>query len=164
MKNNNLRVGDRVIDSDQVYEIFKIDDNRIFYKPIEESKNGGGSTGSIPINNLVQACIRPLLTKPEIKLFLENLACEKPLDIAVPTNTRNNNGMILKDILYLNNPDKTAKLLVYLSNLKRDSVKLSYSDQSIYDQALKHLSDEIAAVLDISYDKAKEKVLTAIKR
>jgi len=160
MKKNNLRVGDRIVDSDQIYEIFKIEENKIFYKPL----GNNGCTGSIPIGNLAQACIRPLMTKPEIKLFLENLSYEKPVEIPFSASAKVNNGMFLKDILYLNNPDRTAKLLIHLSILKRDTEKLSYSDQAIFEQSLNHLSEEIALVTNNSVDQIREKILKKIER
>ena len=163
MNKNNLKVGDRIIDSDQIYVIFKIESGKIFYQQMAEVNRGGG-TGSIPMDNLAQACIRPLMAKPEAKIFLENLAYEKPLEAPISTNTKVNNGAFLKDILYLNNPTRTAKLLVHLSLIKSNTGKLSYLDQSIFDQGLNHLSNEIAIVMGISVEKIREKILKGIER
>ena len=160
MKKNNLHIGDKIIDSDQIYEIFKIEENKIFYKPLGNT----GCTGSIPIGNLTQACIRPLMTKPEIKLFLENLGYEKPIEIPFSASAKVNNGVFLKDILYLNNPERTTRLLIHLSILKRDIEKLSYSDQAIFDQALNHLVEEIALVTNGSIEQVREKILKKIER
>ena len=162
MTNISFDVGDRIVDSDQIYVIFKVDDGKIYYRPINDDKSG--CTGSIPINNLVQACIRPLMTKSEVKLFWENLSKEKPLEVPLNTNSKINNGAFLKDILYSNNPNKTAKLLVYLSALKTSLGKLSYSDQSVFDQALSRLADEIAIVTGTSSEKVQEKILKSIER
>lgn len=163
MKDQKLAVGDRIIDSDQIYVIFKIENNRIFYRPMEGKNNRGDSSGSIPINNLSQACIRPLMTKLEVKLFWENLIDEKPMEVPQTTSMRNNNGVLLKEVLYLNNPAKTSRLLIYLSILGKDS-KVSTADQLIFDQALNHLADEISVVLETPVDKVKEKILSTIKR
>ncbi|MCW1949370.1 MAG: hypothetical protein KIH89_002905 [Candidatus Shapirobacteria bacterium] len=162
MTNISYNVGDKIVDSDQAYVIFKIDDGKIYYRPINNDKSG--CTGSIPINNLVQACIRPLMTKSEIKDFWENLSKEEPLDIPLNTNSKINNGAFLKDVLYSNNPIKTAKLLVYLSALKKSLGKLSYSDQSVFDQALGRLVDEVAIVTETPSDKVREKILKSIER
>lgn len=162
MKNNNFSVGEKIIDSDGIYVIFKIDEGRIHYRPVSDGKNG--CTGSIPIDNLIQACIRPLMSKAEIKLFWENLTDEKPLEIPFSNNSKVNNGAFLKDILYLNNPSKTAKLLIYLAGLKKDLNKLSYSDQAVFDQALNHIVDEISVVTENPSRKIQEKILKTIER
>lgn len=162
MSNNSFKVGDKIIDSDQVYVIFKIENDKIFYCPFDKKKSN--CTGSIPIENLDQACIRHLMTKNEVADFLKSLTKVKPIEMAQPATTRNNNGAFLKDILYSNDVNKTAKLLVYLSNLKQNSPKLVYSDQSVYDQALNHLAEEISVVMNTSIDQAREKILKAIER
>jgi len=162
MTNIDYNVGDRIVDSDQIYVIFKIDEGKIYYRPVNDDKSG--CTGSIPINNLAQACIRPLMTKSEVKIFWENLSKEESLDLPLNTNSKINNGAFLKDILYLNNPNKTTKLLVYLFALKKSLGKLSYSDQSVFDQALDSLVKEIAIVTGMATDKIREKILKSIER
>ncbi len=162
MKNSGFNVGDRIIDSDQIYVIFKIDGGKIFYRPVTDEKSG--CTGSIPINNLGQACIRLLMTKSEVKMFWENLSIEAPLEVPLSNNSKINNGAFLKDILYLNNPSKTTKLLVYLSMMKKNLGKLSYSDQMIFDQGLSHLVDEVSMVTEVIPKKVQEKVLKGIER
>lgn len=163
MKDQKLGVGDRIIDSDQIYVIFKIENDRIFYRPLEGKNNRGDSSGSIPTKNLSQACIRPLMTKTEVDFFWKNLVDEKPMEVPQNTGIRNNNGMILKEVLYLNNPIKTGSLLIHLGILKKD-LKISTADQLIFDQALNHLADEISVVSDTAVDKVKEKILSIIKR
>ncbi len=162
MTNISYNVGDRIVDSDQIYVIFKIDEGKIYYRPIKDDKSG--CTGSIPINNLARACIRPLMTKSEVKTFWENLSKEEPLDIPLSTNSKINNGAFLKDVLYSNDPKKTVKLLVYLYGLKKNLGKLSYSDQSVFDQALSRLVDEVAIVTETPSDKVRIKILKSIER
>jgi len=161
MNKSIFSIGDLIIDSDQIHTITKIENDVLFYKPV--SDNLGGCTSSIPIKNLSLACIRPLLTKSEIKVFLENLNHEEATK--VPFNTKNqfNNGNFLKEILYLNNPHRTGQLLVYLFKTEND-LPLSKSDQSIFDQAISHLADEISFVNKISVDNAKNQILTALKK
>jgi len=104
------------------------------------------------------------MTKSEVKIFWENLSKEESLDLPLNTNSKINNGAFLKDILYLNNPNKTTKLLVYLFALKKSLGKLSYSDQSVFDQALDSLVKEIAIVTGMATDKIREKILKSIER
>jgi RNA polymerase-interacting CarD/CdnL/TRCF family regulator len=95
---------------------------------------------------------------------VENLPKEEPLDIPMSTNSKINNGAFLKDILYSHDPKKTVKLLVYLCGLKKSLGKLSYSDQSVFDQALSHLVDEVAIVTETPSDKVRVKILKSIER
>jgi len=160
MTKHTFRVGDLIIDSDQVHTISKIDNDRLFYTPISTTNS---CSGSIPVSNLAQACIRPLMSKSEIKSFLENLSLETPLEVPFSPSARTNNNNFLKDVLFLNNPVKTGRLLVYLSNLKEES-KLSSSDQDLFNQAVSHIAEEISIVEKITPKSATQKILSAIKR
>jgi len=160
MNKSAFSVGDLIIDSDQIHTITKIENDVIFYKPSNNSLNG--CTSSIPIKNLSLACIRSLLTKSEIKKFLENLSCEEATKVPFTTKNQFNNGNFLKEILYLNNPSRTGQLLVHLSKVERES-QLSRADQNIFDQAISHLADEISFVNKIPIDTAKNQILTALK-
>ena len=159
MNKSVFSVGDLIIDSDQIHTITKIENDVIFYKP---SNGLNGCTSSIPIKNLSLACIRPLLTKSEIKNFLENLSGEEATKVPFTTKNQFNNGNFLKEILYLNNPSRTGQLLVFLSKTEKDS-PLSKSDQNIFDQAISHLADEFSFVSKISVDTAKNQILAALK-
>ena len=160
MNKSVFSVGDLIIDSDQIHTITKIENDVIFYKPSNDSLNS--CTSSIPIKNLSLACIRPLLTKSEIKNFLENLSGEEATKVPFTTKNQFNNGNFLKEILYLNNPSRTGQLLVFLSKTEKDS-PLSKSDQNIFDQAISHLADEFSFVSKISVDTAKNQILAALK-
>jgi len=160
MTKHTFCVGDLIIDSDQIHTVSKIDNDRLFYTPISTTN---GCSGSIPVSNLVQACIRPLMSKSEIKSFLKNLSLETPLEVPFSSSARTNNNNFLKDILFLNNPVKTGRLLVYLSNLKEDS-KLSSFDQDLFNQAVSHIAEEISIVEKTSQKSATQKILSAIKR
>jgi RNA polymerase-interacting CarD/CdnL/TRCF family regulator len=85
------------------------------------------------------------------------------MELPKSTNNRINNNNAYKDILYLNEPQKTVKLLIHLQKIKKDT-KLSYADQSVFDQGLNHLAEEISVVTNTSLSTATTKILTAIKR
>jgi RNA polymerase-interacting CarD/CdnL/TRCF family regulator len=157
-----INMNDFIIDSEQIHIVSKIDNDRIFYYPMTKDSSKGNITSSIPLNNLERAGIRPLMTVTETKQFLKKLATEEPLDIPEFTN-RNNNSNSLKEVLYLNDPIKTGRLLIYFCRHQAQA-DLSRFDQSIFDQALKHLAEEIATVCKITFDVAKKQVLSAIKK
>ena len=69
----------------------------------------------------------------------------------------------LKEYLYLNNPLKTGQLLILL-NQRQQNAPLSKIDQLIFDQALDHLSQEIAVVNQIDIKVAQKQILLAISK
>lgn len=158
MLNSKYHIGEMIIDFNQINVITKIENNRIFYKPINNENDR--CISSIPLNNLSLAHMRLLMTKSEVKNLLENLPYEKAIDIPCNSN-RINSSNFLKEIIYLNNPQRTAKVLILLEKLKKDS-KLSSTDESLYDQALSHLTNEISVVTKTSFESVKEKILKAL--
>ncbi len=160
MNKSVFSVGDLIIDSDQIHTITKIENDVLFYKSSNDSLNS--CISSIPIKNLSLACIRPLLTKSEIKKFLENLNNKEVDKISFTTKNQFNNSNFFKEILYLNNPSRTGQLLVHLFKTEKDS-PLSKTDQNIFDQAISHLAKELSFVNKISVDTAKNQILTALK-
>lgn len=163
MNNYIINIGDLIIDSEQIHVVSKIENDRVFYYPLQADDSKGKCTSSIPLLNLSKADIRPILTKTEVKEFLKKIATEQPLEIPEFTN-RNNNSNSLKEVLYLNDPIKTARLLIYFLQHQTETTPLSRFDQSIYEQALNHLSQEISVVCDIDLATAKKQLLSAIKK
>jgi len=163
MSNYVINVGDLIIDSEQIHVVSKIENDRIFYYPFEKDSTKGNCTSSTPLSNFSKADVRPILTKTEIKEFLKKLSNEEPLEIPEFTN-RNNNSNSLKEILYLNDPIKTGRLLIYFIRHQTAETPLSRFDQSIYEQALLHLAQEISTVTDTTIDAAKKQILSVIKK
>lgn len=159
MPTQTLKVGDMIIDFDQIHVVSKIEGDRIFYNPLIKDSTKGEITSSIPFTNFKKASLRILYTEKEIKAFIKNLSKEKPLE--VPNTNNKNNNNYLKEYLFSNDPIITGKLLIYLVERKKTSL-FSKSDQLIYNQALTHLSNEISVIRNISPDAAKRQILTAI--
>jgi RNA polymerase-interacting CarD/CdnL/TRCF family regulator len=163
MDQNTLNVGDKIIDYEKIYIITKIENNQIFYQPFNIDKSSKTSYQcSIPLNNLSLACIRSLMTKTEIESFLKKLSHEESINLPPRQKNKYNNNYF-KEILFLNNPIKTGRMLIHLSKIKNET-KLSRTDQTIYDQALSRLADEISIVTGDSFGVAKEKIIQAITR
>lgn len=151
-----------IIDSEQVHVVSKIENNNIHYAPLIKDTNKGSSTSFIPLNNFSKACLRPLLTKNEIKELLKQLPKELPLDFPKSTNQTNTSNL-LKEVLYQNDPLKTGRLLIYL-NSRSPGVELSRFEKLIFDQALEHLSSEFSIVSNVPLKIAQKQILTAVKR
>lgn len=163
MSNYVINVGDMIVDSEQIHVVSKIENDRVFYYPLQADDTKGKCTSSIPLSNLSKADIRPILTKAEVKEFLKKITTEEALEVPEFTN-RNNNSNSLKEVLYLNDPIKTGRLLIYFTQHQTPTTPISRFDQSIYEQALNHLSEEIAVVCNIDLNTAKKQLLSAIKR
>lgn len=162
MVTSKFNVGDLIIDSNQVHTIVKIEDEKIFYQPLDQNNDHHQCLNSIPLKNLSIAQIRHLLSSSEIKDLLKKLSSQD-FESLKSTNNRINNNNLYKDIFYLNDPYKNGELLIHLQELKK-SAKLSYADQSIFDLALNHLAEEISIVTKVSLATATAKILAAIKR
>ena len=72
---NNIKVGSYLIDSNQVYSVYKIVDDRLYYRPAVSGGNHPSVTGSIPAANAAMAGFRPLLNADEIKDFADTENC-----------------------------------------------------------------------------------------
>jgi len=162
MDNYTIKVGDLIIDSEQIHVVSKIENSNIHYVPLLKDSNKGSSSSFIPLSNFSKACLRPLLTKKEIKAFIKQISKELPLNFPESNNQANNTNL-LKEVLYQNDPLKTGRLLKYL-NLRASKTELSRFEKLIFDQAIDHLSSEISVVNGIKPDVAKKQLLSAIKR
>lgn len=160
--NYQITVGQMIIDSEQIHIVSKIENNNIHYTPLQKDSNKGSSSSFIPLNNFSKACLRPLLTKKEVKEFLKQISKELPLDFPKSTNQTNTSNL-LKEVLYQNDPIQTGRLLIYLNSHPLET-ELSRFEKLIYDQALDHLVAEISTVNNISIDSAKKQILSAVKR
>lgn len=160
--NYQITVGQMIIDSEQVHIVSKIENNNIYYKPLLKDSNKGSSSSFIPLNNFSKACLRPLLTKIEVKDLLKQLSNELPLEFPKPTNQTNTSNL-LKEVLYQNDPLKTGQLLIYL-NSRAPETELSRFEKLIFEQALDHLVAEFSVVNNTPSDVAKKQILTAVKR
>lgn len=155
----SIKVGDKIIDYNQIHVVFNITEDIIHYKSLIQDDKNRGLQSSISLNSFKKAGIRFLMTKNEVKEFLKNLNVQAPLDISTNTNKINN----LKEFLYLNDPIKTGQLLKFLWE-RSELPTYTKSDQLIFDQALNHLSSEISVVDNISQEKAKSKILDILKK
>ena len=157
-----INIGQMIIDSEQIHVVSKIENDNIHYTPLLKDSNKGSSSSFIPLNNFSKACLRPLLSKTEVKELLKQLPKELPLDFPKSTNQTNTSNL-LKEVLYQNDPLKTGRLLIYL-NVHASEIELSRFEKLIFDQALEHLSSEVSVASDIPATIAKKQILTAVKR
>ncbi|MEI8067627.1 MAG: hypothetical protein WCG91_01595 [Candidatus Shapirobacteria bacterium] len=161
----SIVVGDSIIDNFQVYTVSGVIEQTnnkgqaevvVHYAP----KTNPNLICSTPLKNFQEASLRKLMDKNELKSLIKDLAIKADDEVWVDNNAKNG-----KEILYLNNPTKTAKLLKNLWQKKKNNV-VNYlkSDQEMFDTAMNHLVDEICLVCDDSKIKSKEMVMKALDK
>ena len=159
MKNAiGFRVGEKIIDSEQIYLLYEIKNQKISasenreyvcYKPL--SASGPRMTGSIPVDNAQRAGLRKLMSKSEIEEFMKMAKKVKPLDI-IDYN-------MYKDILSMNDPLKTLPLLKALWIKKKEmNETFSRGDQEILETIIAHLISEFSYVTKTGADVVRKKL------
>jgi len=159
MKNAiGFRVGEKIIDSEQIYLLYEIKNQKISasesreylcYKPLTSS--GPKMTGSIPTNNAQKVGLRKLMSKNEIEAFIKMIKKVEPLEII--------DYKIYKDILCLNDPVKTLPLLKALWLKKKEmNETFSRSDQEILENIMTHLINEFSYVTKVKADVIRKKL------
>jgi len=160
MKNTSgFRVGEKIIDSDHIYLIYEIKNQKISasenreylcYKPLTAS-SGPRMTASIPTNNAQKAGLRKLMSKAEVEAFMKMVKKTEPLEII--------DYKVYKDILCLNDPVKTLPLLKALWLKKKElNETFSRSDQEILENIMAHLVNEFSFVTKTEADVVRKKL------
>jgi len=159
MKNTSgFRVGEKIIDSDHIYLVYEIKNQKVSasesreylcYKPLDTS--GPKMTGSIPTNNAQRAGLRKLMSKSEIEAFMKMVKKVEALEII--------DYKIYKDILCLNDPIKTLPLLKALWMKKKEmNETFSRADQEILETIMAHLISEFSYVTKNNVDVIRKKL------
>jgi RNA polymerase-interacting CarD/CdnL/TRCF family regulator len=135
----DFKVGDYIVDFENIYHIYEEKNGFFFYHHLEGDK--ATSTSSLPKANLVKSGFRHLQTKEEIKQFFVELAKVLPEDSFLENK-------LIKESLYLDNPVKNATILKQLYRNKVElGEKFLKSNQEIINNITNHLAKEIAFVL-----------------
>lgn len=135
----DFKVGDFIIDFENIYSIYDEKDGFFFYHTIEGDK--ASSTSSLPVANMTKSGFRHLISAKDIKEFFAELAK------ALPENSIFENKLV-KESLYLNDPIKNALTLKFLyKNKKELGEKFLKSNQEIINSITNHLTKEISFVL-----------------
>lgn len=164
---NQFKVGDKVVDFGQVFRIFKIKksvtlegkkEDFIYYKPYFKPEKNQSMVCSIPKSNIEEADLRKPVSGKKISEVLKLLGQEPNGETTIN---------VTKVSMYLreNDPLETARLLKILWLEKQDEEKkLSTRKKTVYQNAMRHLVEEIAAVQKIGLKKAREKINARLKK
>jgi len=152
----DFKVGDYIVDFENIYHIYEEKDGFFFYHHLEGDK--ATSTSSLPKANLAKSGFRHLQTKEEIKQFFVELAKALPEDSFLENK-------LIKESLYLDNPVKNAIILKQLYRNKIEmGEKFLKSNQEIINNITNHLSKEIAFVLKKSEASIQKQITDTLNK
>ena len=161
----NYRVGDKIVEFGQVFNIFQIKNQRkadgkfekvVFFRPYFKINNASNIICSIPLSNIEKTEIRKPISAKELKILFKRL------------KKVNNNNISLsiiraKELLKSDSPLKMIKLLRILYKEKKTQPdSFSKSKKDVFDSAMDKLIQEFALVSRITPDKAREKITFAL--
>lgn len=163
----HFKVGDKIVDYGQVYRIFKIKKDKvfsgkkedcIFYKPYFKTDKNQSLVYSIPESNIEEANLRKPVSKKKIKETLKILGKKSNGENKV---TLKEAGKYFRE----NDPVETARLLRLLWIEKQnEEKKLATRKKSMYQDAMRHLVEEMSVVQKIGLRKARKKIKRRIKK
>ena len=151
-----FKVGDYIIDSEQIYAITDIKDGRLFYRPVKDAVSNSNVTGSIPVQNAVPAGFRRLLSSDEITTFFKTLAGADSKEVI--------EQKFYREIICQNDPTKTIPLLYQLSPKSNNGVPVISSSNNKYtfNTLIDHISEEFSLTGKKPVDFYKQKILKTI--
>jgi RNA polymerase-interacting CarD/CdnL/TRCF family regulator len=153
---NNIKVGSYLIDSNQVYSIYKIVDDRLYYRPAVSGGNHPSVTGSIPAANAALAGFRPLLNSDEIKEFFVQMAKAKPAEEPIDSK-------LFKEMVITNDPLKIIPLLKQLWKSKNTpEVNFSGTSRDTLEDIISHLALEFSLSTKKSPESLRKKIMEAL--
>jgi len=152
-------VGDYLTDFENIYQIFDkkikkdyrgIDCEYFLYRPLNTDQKS--ASFSIPVDNIQKSGLRYLIHPQDIKEIYKYL--QKPIDTTAIFDFKT-----IKEILYLNDPNKTIYVLKQLcANKVVTAEKFSQNYQEIINKIVYHLSAEIAFVTKKTHESVEKKI------
>jgi RNA polymerase-interacting CarD/CdnL/TRCF family regulator len=161
-----LRIGNKLIEGGKVYKIFKISfedsngkrERTIHYRPHYQGTNTDTLVCSIPECNMEHTDIRIPIKKSEMGQLLKYLSkrSNKKWEVDVVN---------AKTILNLNDVHETARVakVFWREKMKKD-VNFTKTKKDVLESAIDRMVEEVALVIGISVNTAKEKITIALQR
>jgi RNA polymerase-interacting CarD/CdnL/TRCF family regulator len=157
----DFRVGDYIIDSEQIYRVSKIDKDRLYYLPADTNDKNQTVSGSIPLANALSSGFRTLITPAEIKNFFKQLTQKQPIrEPPEPIDPKN-----YKEFICQNDPFKTIPLLQQLWITKnKPDVTFSSNNRLTLESTLNHLAEEFSLVTKKPINSIKNKITRTLSQ
>jgi RNA polymerase-interacting CarD/CdnL/TRCF family regulator len=155
---DTFNVGDYIIDSDQIFIVSKIEQERLHYKPTKAEGRYQSVTGSIPVQNVASSGFRLLLAPKDFNTFITQLSLAKvspePID-----------PKLFKEILCQNDPFKIIPLLKQLWVHKTNpAANFSGSNRDTLESILRHLTDEFSLVTRKSPESVRTRIINTLSK
>jgi RNA polymerase-interacting CarD/CdnL/TRCF family regulator len=155
---DTFNVGDYIIDSDQIFVVSKIEQERLHYKPTKAEGRYQSVTGSIPIQNVSSSGFRLLLAPKDFNSFITQLSLAKPS--LEPIDSK-----LFKELLCLNDPFKIIPLLKQLWIHKNNpATNFSGSNRDTMESILRHLTDEFSLVTHKSPESIRTRIVNTLTK
>lgn len=153
-----FKVGSIIVDFGQVYKVFKIRNQKLFFKPYFKTKENRTLICSIPIINIDKTKIRRPLSRNKLNQLLK--ASLKRSEVRLPgTMSRT------KEVLNLNEPDKLIQVLKSLWLEKNDeTINFTKNKKEIFELTTRRLMEEVAYVSHLTLLRARKKINRALER
>lgn len=163
----NIKVGDKLVDSNHIYKVVKIKkakvfnggvENCLFYEPFYKTEKCNSLICSLPASNIEEANLRKPVTQKQIYETLKILGKRKNGETKI---TISDADSFIKE----NNPTETAKLIRLLWLEKQTEEKsLSTRKKHLYENSLRHLTEEVSIIQKIGLKKAESKIKRRLKK
>lgn len=157
IQKTNFKVGQKIIDANQILEITKLDDTRLYYKSIDGYHE---LTGSIPLANVVTAGIRLISSKQEVEEFFKELAKKHELKI----DEKPIDQKTFKELMCVNEPLKIVPLLQQLWATKiRMGETFLGGNRDALETIVGHIAEEFAVSMKVKPEEIKTKIVKTLQ-
>ncbi|HLE49474.1 MAG TPA: hypothetical protein VI819_05590 [Patescibacteria group bacterium] len=164
-KITSYKVGDKIIEFDQIFQIFKIEYQKngdgekepvMFFKTYFEEGILNPVVCSIPIKNLSLTDIRKPISKKELKIILNKLNSGRILIKFINVDQ-------IKDMLKTRNLYDVVNVIKILSKEEKDNPeKFNRNKKVLFESAVKILAQEYALVNRTEMKNAREKIMKLV--
>lgn len=148
-----FKINDKLVELGRVYNIFKVEGGRVFFKPVFKIKESNGLFASIPEENVRKTNIRKPITRKRMQELLKLIAKKRKPELEAI------DVMVAKEKLNSNRPIDAVKVLKSLwKEMHDESVNTTKSRRDVFDLAVEKLAEEFALVGRTKLATAREKI------
>jgi len=164
-KKVKFKVGSKLIEGGRVYNVYKIKKEKVLektqriihYRPFYMNCRNDDIDCSIPESNLDQTDMREPVTKKEIRKILRSLSVKSG-------ERKRINPPEAKTSLYLNDIHKTFDVIKsYWGEKKQNGSEFTKVKKDILGSGTDRAVEEVAYIIGISLDNAKQKIIKALE-
>ena len=165
-KQRKFKVGDKIVAFGQDYRILKIEAKKdsegneeriLHFRPYFKSNDNKGMICSIPETSIKDTNIRRPVSKDTVKELIVKLSTKPKKDVETDVNS-------VKEVLGQNDVFETATVLRTLWVERATAESFTKSKKDMLEMAVSRLVEEVALVVDLTVDKANDKIKGALSK